>query len=177
QAIEANRTAIKKMPDSITGYRHLAQIYLQSGRYDDGLKVLDQAATQTNVDAAFLIEFAEHYNNFMRPSSADAIKPKALALLNRAAELKPANPLLIQKLAEGFSLVGSSDQAAELYLKLLERFQTLPGLREKLTELYLRKQDKKHAAEQLEEIVRNNPTNPQAYYVLGSIAYEEKKLK
>jgi len=177
QAIEANKTAIKKAPDSITGYRHLAQIYLQSGRYDEGLKVLDQAAAQTQVDAAFLIELAEHYNNFLRPSSADTIKPRALDLLNRAAQLKPANPLLMQKLADGFTLVGSVDKATELYLKLLERFPTLPGLREKLTDLYLRKQDRKHAAEQLEEIIRNNPTNPQAYYVLGSIAYEEKNLK
>src|SRR4029077_8601722 len=66
-----------------------------------------------------------------------------------------------------------ADQAAELYLKLLERFPALPGLREKLADLYLRKQDRKHAAEQLEEIIRNNPTSPQAYFVLGSIAYEE----
>jgi len=42
-AIEANRTAIKKLPQSITGYRHLAQIYFERSQYDEGLKVLDIA--------------------------------------------------------------------------------------------------------------------------------------
>jgi len=177
QAIEANRTSIRKMPGAIAGYRHLAQIYFQGSQYDEGLKVLDQAAKQPGTDAAFLIELAELYAGFIRAGSADAIKPKALALFNRAAKLKPANPILLQKLADGLSLVGDSDQAAELYLKLLEHFPALPGLREKLVDLYLRKQDRAKAAQQLEEIVRQNPTGPQAYYVLGSLAYEDKKFK
>lgn len=173
QAIEANRTAIKKLPGSITGYRHLAQIYFQSGQYDDGLKALDLGAKQPNPDAAFLIELAELYTGFIRPGSAETIKPKALELYNRAAKLKPANPVLVQKLADGFSQAGAEDKAAEMYLKLLERFPALPGLREKLADLYLRKHDRKRAEEQLREIIRNKPTSPQAYYVLGSIAYEE----
>ncbi len=173
QAIEASGTAIKKAPSSLAGYRNLAQMYLQSAQYEERLKVLDQAAKQTNVDAAFLIELAELYTTFMRPGSAETIKPRALELLSRAAALKPANPLLLQKMADGFSLLGKNDQAAEMYLKLLARFPTLPGLREKLADLYLLQHDRKRATEQLEEIIRNNPTSPQAYFVLGSFAYED----
>jgi len=174
-AIEANRTAIKKMPQSITGYRHLAQIYFQGGQYDEGLKVLDLAAKQPVEDAGFLIELSELYASFIRPGTADSIKKRALVLLNRAAKLKPEHPLLIQKLADGFSLVGNTEKAAELYSHLLERFPTLPGLREKLADLYLRNQDRTRAAEQLQEIIRSNPTQPQAYYALGAIAYDESK--
>ena len=177
QAIEANRTAIKKSPEALAGYRHLAQLYFQSAQYDEGVKVLDQAAKLTGGDAAFLIELAELYIPFIRSKTADNIKARALEVFNRAAQLKPANPLLMQKLADGFTVLGKNDQATETYLKLLDRFPGLPGLREKLADLYLRQQDRKRAAEQLEEIIRNNPTNPQAYYLLGSIAYEEKKLK
>jgi len=177
QAIEANRTAIRKMPGSITGYRHLAQIYFQSAQYEEGLKTLDLAAKQNNVDAAFLIELGELYTGFIRPNSAATLKTRALELFNRAAKLKPANPLLMQKLAEGFAQVGGEEKAAELYLKLLERFPTLPGLREKLADVYLRKHDPKRAAEQLEEIIRHNPTNPQAYYLLGRLSNEDKKPK
>src|SRR5947207_2452031 len=43
-AIEADRTAIRKMPDSLMGYRNLAQLYLQSNQLDQGLRVLDEAA-------------------------------------------------------------------------------------------------------------------------------------
>jgi tetratricopeptide (TPR) repeat protein len=50
-------------------------------------------------------------------------------------------------------------------------------LREKLAEIYLRKEDREKAAEQLEAIVRNTPTNPQAHYFLGGIAFEQKKWK
>jgi tetratricopeptide (TPR) repeat protein len=60
---------------------------------------------------------------------------------------------------------------------LLERIPAWPGLREKLAELYLRKQDRQKAAEQLEAVIRNNPTHLQAYYLLGSIAFEDKNPK
>ena len=41
----------------------------------------------------------------------------------------------------------------------------------------MRDKDKNRASEQLEAIVRDNPTKyPQAWYYLGSIAYEEKKF-
>ncbi len=176
QAIAASRIAIKKTPGSLGGYRYLAQIYYQAGQYDEGLKVLDQAAKQPGLDAAFLIELGDLYSSYIRPGSSDTVKARAIELFNRAAALKPANPVLLQKLADGFSVTGKNEQAAQLYQQLLDRFPSLPGLRERLAELYLRQQDRKRAAGQLQEIIRNNPTNPRAYYVLGSIASEDKKL-
>jgi tetratricopeptide (TPR) repeat protein len=175
-AIEANRAAIRKAPDSMLGYRNLAQLYLQGNQIDQGLKALDEAAKRRDPDAGFLIELAELYAAFGRTGTNTLGKTKAQALeaLTRAAKLSPNNPLLMKKLADGFALLGEPDKSTEIYLKLVERFPQLPGLREKLTELYLRKEDRKKAAEQLEQLVRNNPTNPQLYYLLGSIAYEDK---
>ena len=49
-------------------------------------------------------------------------------------------------------------------------------MRESLAELYLRQNEPKLAAEQLKEIIRDSPTNLQAYYFLGAIAYEEKNF-
>jgi len=176
-AVEANRMAIKKMPRSMVGYRNLAQIHFQNSQYEEGLKVLDQAAKQSNPDANYLIELAELYTGFIRPGAAPAAKERALESYHRAAKLNPTNAFLIQKLADGFAVVGEPDRAAELYLKLLERIPSWPGLREKLAELYLRQQDRKKAAEQLEAIIRNNPTHVQAYYLLGSIAFEDENPK
>jgi tetratricopeptide (TPR) repeat protein len=45
----------------------------------------------------------------------------------------------------------------------------------KLAGIYLRGSDHKKAVEQLEAIVRDDPTNPEAYYYLGYISYTEKK--
>ena len=67
-------------------------------------------------------------------------------------------------------------EAEAVYRKLLDRFPNLPRLREKLAEIYLPARPRQ-AAEQLEAIVRNNPTNPQAHYFLGGIAFEDKNWK
>lgn len=173
-AIETSKAAIKRMPQSLMGYRTLAQIYFQSKQLDEAMKVLDQAAKQSSVDAPFLVELGEMYAAFLRSSTNNAARDNALNLFNRAAATNPTNPLLMQRLGDGFAILGQTDKATEYYLKVLERFPSMPGLREKLVELFLRKEDRKRAAEQLEAIIRNNPTNPQYYYLLGSIAYEDK---
>lgn len=179
QAIAANQTAIRKMPKSFAGYHNLGRLYLQSGKHEEGIKVLDQAAKQTGVDAPFLIELAELYTAFALSSAAHnaTAKAKAMEVLDRAAKENPTNPLLLQKMGDGFALLGAPEKAEAVYRKLLDRFPNLPGLREKLAEIYLRQQDRGKAAEQLEAIVRNSPTNPQAHYFLGGIAFEEKKWK
>ena len=178
-AIEANRTAIRKMPDSLLGYRNLAQLYLQNNQLEQGLKVLDDAARRKDADAGFLTDLGELYAAYARVSKTDnpKIKNQAVEVLNRAEKLQSNNPVLMKKLADGFASLGQPAKATELYLKLVERFPTLPGLREKLAEFYLRAEDRKKAAEQLRALVKNNPTNPQLYYVLGSIAYEDKDPK
>jgi len=49
-------------------------------------------------------------------------------------------------------------------------------LRDKLADIYLRTDKKDKAAEQLEALSRDNPINEQAYYFLGNIAYQERRL-
>src|SRR5439155_15846504 len=104
-------------------------------------------------------------------------KSPTMEILDRANTLKPTNPVQLQKMGDGFALLGAPEKAEAVYRKLLDRFPNLPGLREKLAEIYLRKEDKEKAAEQLEAIIRNTPTNPQAHYFLGGIAFEGKKWK
>ena len=41
--------------------------------------------------------------------------------------------------------------------------------------IYLRASDHKRATEQLQAILRDDPTNPQAHYYLGRLALEDKK--
>ncbi|HUR45159.1 MAG TPA: tetratricopeptide repeat protein [Candidatus Saccharimonadales bacterium] len=176
-AIGTTKTAISKMPNNIVGYRTLAQIYFQAKQRDDALKVLDQASKQQKVDASFLVELGELYAGLLRSGTNDVARTNALNALQRAAALEPSNPLLLQRLGDGFAVLGQSDKATQYYLKVLERYPSLPGLREKLVEMFLRKEDHKAATEQLEAIIRNNPTNPQYYYLLGSIAYEDKNPK
>src|SRR5208337_2802223 len=180
--IAADRDAIKKSPDFFGAYQNLFLNYLQAKQRAEALKVLDQAAAQPEADAEFLIGLAELYSNAALPEPAEkaAVHAKALAALNRAEQRLPPNPSLVLRLADNYNLLGDSDKAAKLYLELLEKLPDMPPVRErihaKLTDIYLRAKDPKRAIEQLEAILHDDPTNPQANYFLGSILFEQKKM-
>ena len=182
QAVAAGRIAVKRSPEEIAGYQNLFVNYLQSKQEGEALKVLDEAAGQDNADAEFLIGLSELYLSYTTqvPSQKAKVLPKALAVLSRAEKLNPGNPSSRLKMAEAYNSAGNSDKAAQLYLELLKKLPDLPMLRErihaKLAGIYLRTSDHKHAVEQLEAIVRDDPTNPEAYYYLGYISYTEKKF-
>jgi tetratricopeptide (TPR) repeat protein len=181
QAIAAGRTAIKRSPDALPSYQNLFVNYLQSKQEQEALKVLDEAAKQQNVDADFLVGLSELYLSYATqvPSQKDKAHSKAVASLSRAEKLNPANPSLRLRLAEAYNSLGNSEKAADLYLELLKKLPDLPMLRErihaKLAGIYLRSSNHKRAVEQLEAIIRDDPTNPEAYYYLGYLSYTDKK--
>jgi tetratricopeptide (TPR) repeat protein len=178
----ADREAIKRSPRTLAGYQNLFVGELHSKRPQSALQVLDEAARQSNVDADFLIGLSELYVTFglQVPAQKEAAHAKALTVLQRAARLHPGNPQLRIKLADGLNLMGDSAAAAQVYSDLLQDLPNSPVIREriraKLAELYLQNSDHVRAAEQLEAMLREDPTNPQVYYYLGSIAYEDKKF-
>jgi tetratricopeptide (TPR) repeat protein len=185
-AMAANRTAIQKLPQSITAYQNLTQLYLQHGKPSEVLPMLELAAKQPDLDVPFLVDLAELMSIYLRAQSQDAekVKPRVAALLERAAQLKPTDPALRQRMAEGYAVAGLTVKAAEIYLSLLTQFQDQPALRDmlrgKLTDVYMssgNQQDKKLAAEQLEALKRDHPTNPQVYLFLSGLAYGEKNYQ
>ncbi len=182
QAMAANRAAIKKDPRSIAGYQNLYLNFSQAKKNAEALKVLDEAASRSDVSAEFLLSVSEFYQNFaiQVPSQREAIRAKALSALKRADKVAPDNSSVHLRLADGFSALGDQKRATQLYLEVLKDLPDVPLLRErihsKLTEIYLRDKDHKAAMEQLQAIVRDDPSNAQAYYFLGSIAFEENRL-
>ena len=181
QAVAANRNAIKKSPGSFAGYQNLYLNYMQNRQPEEALKVLAEASRQPNVDAEFLIKLSELYANFaiQNPARKESVNAQALTLLQRADALKPPSQSLRLRLADGFNLLGDTAKAAQIYLDLLKRFAEVPVVRErirgKLTDLYLRGADRKGAIEQLESMIKDEPTNAQAYYTLGSLYYDGGK--
>jgi tetratricopeptide (TPR) repeat protein len=163
------------MPRSLPAYQQLSQIYLQNGDPKGALAVLDEAAKQQGSDARFLITLAELYAGYgqLRKTDPEGLKQRVIETLNRAAKLELDDPSLLEKLADGYKLMGENQKALEMYTRLLEEEPDLPNLRVKLFEAYLTADDKKRAAEQLEAIIRDTPTNSRAYYFLGVLAQEE----
>jgi tetratricopeptide (TPR) repeat protein len=181
QAVTANRVAIKRSPETLAGYQNLFLTHIQNKQEAEALKVLDEAAKQSHADADFLVGLAELYTSYMLqvPAQKAQVQPKALAVLNRAAKLKPSSAPLRLRMADDFKSMGDSTNAAQIYLDLLKQLPDMPILRERvhadLAEIYLRSSDHKRATEQLEAIIHDEPTNPQAYYYLGTLAFEDKK--
>jgi tetratricopeptide (TPR) repeat protein len=177
----AARLAIKKSPRALAGYQNLFANELQNKKPREAVQALDEAAQQAGVDAEFLIGLSGLYVNagLQAPPQREATRAKALAVLRRAEQLHPAEAQLRMRLADGLNLLGDSAGAAQLYLELLKSLPDSPVLRErmhaKLMEIYLRSSDHARAVEQLEAILRDDPTNPQACYYLGSIAFADKK--
>ncbi|HOX56594.1 MAG TPA: tetratricopeptide repeat protein [Verrucomicrobiota bacterium] len=181
EALAANRQAIEKSPASLTGYQNLCQVYLGKKQPVEALQVLSEAAQQPDAEADFLIGAAELCAavGLQAPTQRSDANAKALELLNRAARLGPGTPLSRLKLADGFNLLGESDQAAQFYLEVLKDPPDLPLVEERvranLASIYLHGSDHQRASEQLQAILRDDPTNPQAYYYLGRMALEDKK--
>jgi tetratricopeptide (TPR) repeat protein len=178
-AIDASRAAIKREPSSIAGYQSLFHLQRALGQTNEARKVIDLAARQPKPDAPFLIDLAHMHLALdaenLRATNSPSLK-RAKELLDRASGMENTNLLSLQRLAQGFLFTGESKRAGEVYVKMLERDPELIGVREALAELYLRDNNPKAAAEQLQEIIRDSPTNPQAYYFLGAIAFEEKRF-
>jgi len=176
-AMEADRQAIKKSPAFIAGYQYLAQLYLQNKQIDEGLKVIDEAFRVQGTDAAFLVELGDLGVMYSRGGAPEVARARARDSYKRAAALKPDNPFLLQRMADGLNMLGESDLAAAAYSSLLEKFPEAPGVRDRLIELYIRKEDRAKAAEQLRAVVSDAPTNPQAHFLLGSVLLEDRQPK
>jgi tetratricopeptide (TPR) repeat protein len=178
QAIAANRTAIKKMPDSLPAYQNLAQLYLQNSKTNEAVKVLDEAGRQPSPNADFLVDLADLYARFGRNRvlNSDQAKVRAKELLDRAARLNATDPMVLQKLADGYLPIDAPAKAEEIYLELLKNYPDLPVVRGKLADLYLRTGQSEKATEQWEVIAKENPINPGPQIVLGELAQREEKF-
>jgi tetratricopeptide (TPR) repeat protein len=179
EAIAADNTAIRKDPRSLAGYQSLFLDYVQTKQVSEIWNLLDKAYKVKGTDAEFLIGLAELYFHLgmEAPEQKTKTNERALATLQRAAKLKTPDLRLQLRLADGFNLLGKTEEAARVYEAIVKQLpDTSPqydSVHAKLADIYLHNHDNKRAAEQLEAIVRDNPTDAQTYYVLGSIALDE----
>jgi tetratricopeptide (TPR) repeat protein len=176
EAVTANREAIKRAPDNLAAYQNLAGLHLQAGRTNEAKSVLLQAAARTNASPEFLIGTVDILARYHRQNlfTAEQNREQTLALLDAAAAQKPENPIVLQRIGDLYMLHSEPTKAEPLYLALLERFPGIPGLRERLANIYIRLDRNAEAEKLLQEISRDNPTDPATYFFLGSIAYEAK---
>lgn len=181
EAAAANRKAIARAPALLAGYRNQFFLLLETRKPGEALKLLDKAARVRQADATFLIGIADlcaiHAQRF--PTQRDLVNQRAERVLERAEKLNPTNTLVRLQLADAFYKIGKPDRAAPHYLAVVDRLDELPQARElvrdRLVRIFLREGDRRRAAEQLQAIVRDDPSNAQAYYLLASLAAAERR--
>lgn len=180
-AVEAFRRAIRKTPQVLLGYHGLAQLYIEQKKPEEALKVFDNAAELPNATPGFMVDLAGLLAVASRTKAIDPeqSKSRALKLLERAAQAGPSEPFVLQKMADAYKTLGELGRAANLYLDLLQKYPPENKLlrrilREQLIRLYVVAGEKEKAAEQLNEFLKDDSTNPETYYLLGAIAAEEK---
>lgn len=178
-AAVAQKEALRRTPRNLAGYRALAHVYLEGGQIKQAVSVLEEAAQQPDTQPRFLLTLAEGLgalHQIKDPSIGD-LKARILRLLDRAAELGPTEPAEVLRLADLFQLFGEGSKSLPLYQGLLESHPDLPGLRERLADVYLRTDNKAKAVEQLKVLSARQPSNPLPQYYLGVLALEAKQYE
>jgi tetratricopeptide (TPR) repeat protein len=177
EARRAYTRALKRDPFMMMAYQGLLTHHLQDGKTDRAAELARRASRQASRDPAFWIDVVDLYLNILQvvPPKPEALRSQALEVARRAQQLKPANPVLIQRLAEQFKALGEPSEAATLLEALLEQVPS-PILRERLADAYLRQGKRDLALQQLEHLKREFPANPQVFYVIASVLAGEKKL-
>jgi len=179
-AIAANRRALAARPDAFAIRNNLFLNHVQARQSAEALAVLDEAGRLPKITADQLMELAGLYGNFAQqfPTQRELANARAFATLRRVEEPKLISAPARLKLADRYYLLGDTTNSARIYQKLTTDYAEIPNLREfirgRLVDLYLRQKDQTNATAQLEAIIRENPSNEQAYYSLGSLASERR---
>jgi tetratricopeptide (TPR) repeat protein len=178
-ATAAHQEAIRRMPGNIQSYQNLAQIYLEAGQATNALAVLEKAAHVPEADTTFLIVLANTLGVLQqtRDPAVGNLRPRIIALLDRAAAQEPEEPEEILRLADLYQLFGEGTKSIPLYERLLASDPDLPGLRERLAQIYLQQDNRDKAVEQLRALAVNQPGNPLPHYFLGVLALEAKQFQ
>lgn len=182
-AIQAGQRAIETDPGVLQGHQSMFLAQLQAGNLEEARAVLEAAEPFGGGDPGFLIQLSELYGllSVHDPIDREAIRATRLRLLEQAEGLPIDEDILRMRLADGFASLGENEHAAELYQELLETMSDAPGvrdlLRSKLTEVYLRGRDPSRAKEQLERLLKRDPTNVRVCYLLGNLAYEAQEFE
>jgi tetratricopeptide (TPR) repeat protein len=183
EAIHVFESILKEVPDHPRASQNLAFIYLQQKNKNKAKKILINLIESKNIKLDNRLEAADSVANIIQLDAE--LKTNLLpALTNLLESLKIGFPRtretspITLKLAEIYEKAGLFQEAADLYKELYSYFsdnaQMRVAVREKLMNLYILSGNRTNAIQQVKAIIAEQPTNPNAYYYLGSLYYEIK---
>jgi len=179
RSLAAHQRAVELLPDFMPARRNLYLALIEAGQPDRAWSALEAAAAYPEADGLYLLNLAELFADYGRryPEHHERARTSAVAMLDRSTPL--VNGVVSLMIADNYFLMGEPDRAAQTYLRFLNGDSGTTMLRDsvrtKLAEIYLRREDRERAEEQLRTIVGENPGNPAAHYFLGAIASQDSR--
>jgi tetratricopeptide (TPR) repeat protein len=182
QALATSKLAIQRQPEELDGYESHVEVLLQKKEWSEALKTIQRAARQVRPDPGLLLTVADLYALYLKNQPKDAqAEARAVALLDRIAQIRFNSTHLWQRLAEDYARMNQQKKATDIYARLLIDFPEpsvmRDSLHEKLAGLYVQSDDRTNATKELKALIRDNPTQyPRAWFVLGELAAESTNL-
>ncbi len=177
KAVQSNRKAIQKLPGQISAYANLCELYLQLGKTNEVAQVVSDAGKQTGAPADFYVNLSEVV---LRMQAKDVFGPAeskkhALNALDKAAALAPSDPVLRQRMGDAYLFHGEPGKAEGIFERLFAERPELPGVREKLINVYFRT-NKEKATAMLNNLRKEAPTDPRPHLFLGQLALDGDRM-
>jgi tetratricopeptide (TPR) repeat protein len=182
QALATSKLAIQRQPDELDGYEGCVSVLFQQKRWAEALRTIHRAAREVRPDPGLLLAVADLYSLYLKNQPKDdQAEARAVALLDRIAQVQFNDTRFWQRLAEDYARMNQQKKAAKIYTRLLadypEESVMRDSLHEKLAGLYIQSEDRTNAMKELKALIHDNPTHyPRAWFVLGELAAESNSL-
>lgn len=168
--------ALKRNPFEMAAYQALYRIHVDRNQHAQAYQILKHASEIQNAPPAFFIDLAQLFFEFTRlqPKEMESVKGQVRALLKKIRPADVTDNTKLLALTEHHRFLGDISKAAEVYELLIVRLPDELELRELATELYIFSNDFGKATLHIDNLLRQDPANPQANRLMGMLASEKK---
>lgn len=168
-ALNAYRAALKADPNVKWMFKKFASLVLASGKDDEIVTVLKAAIAANEADVDIYTKLGEIYNRQKDYMSA-------IAMYEKASQLDPKNPLLLNNLAQVQAKAGKNDAAILTFEQAIAMNPKAEKEYKELGDLYLAQKKVESALKAYKKYLEKSQDNTIAKLV-GSEAYKKKNYK
>ncbi len=172
--------ALAAAPESLAPYEMLVEIHTSQGMRSKAGVVLEQAARSKSSDPYFWLALAELTGRLSQSATGNAATSesaeKMAAFIDKAVGLSSENPVALARAGDLFVLSREIGKAREAYDQAYHLKASLPQLRQKLAACMVELGQSAEAIAILDEIVKLNPLDLQAYDELSKLHLRDGNL-
>jgi len=172
--------ALANAPETLAPYEMMVEIHLSQGMRSKAGVILEQAARSKATDPYFWLSLAELTGRLSQAATGNAATSesgeKMAAFIEKAVGFSADNPGALARAGDLFVISREIGKAKEAYDQAYHLKASLPQLRQKLAACLVELGQSAEAIKILEEIVKLNPLDLQAYDELSKLHLRDGNL-